>query len=52
MTWGYMGEYVHRQIFLTFLLLFLNLFKLRIGILPGSQRIQDEICVYASLDKY
>ena len=37
MTWGFMGEYVHRQIFLTFLLLFLNLFKLRIGILLGSR---------------
>ena len=32
-----MGEYVHRQIFLTFLLLFLNLFKLHIGILLGSR---------------
>ena len=33
---GIHGEYVHRQIS-TFLVLFLNLFKLRIGILLGSR---------------
>ena len=52
MIWGYMGGKLHRQIFLTFLLLFLNIlnFVLVFCLVHDHVYIHDEICVYASLD--
>ena len=48
MTWGYMREYAHRQIFKPFCS-----FKLRIQLfclIHDQVYIHDEICVYASLN--
>ena len=52
MTWGYMGDKLHRQIFLTFLLLFLNIFNLVLCLVHDHFYNHDKSCVYASLDSH